>query len=102
MRSLAYGNIQQVKVCSICSLQGHATDMCLTMQEDYIEQANAVNGTFNGKPQRKYDPFSNTYNPGWIDHPNFRYGNPPHQGNQERQFHFHEFQQQPQHNYQAR
>ena len=26
--------------------------------------------------QRKYDPYSNTYNPGWRrDHPNFNYGN---------------------------
>ncbi|KAL0293177.1 UNVERIFIED_CONTAM: Transposon Ty3-G Gag-Pol polyprotein [Sesamum radiatum] len=25
--------------------------------------------------QRRYDPFSNTYNPGWRDHPNLRYGN---------------------------
>jgi hypothetical protein len=38
--------------------------MCLIMQEDYIEQANAVDGAFNGQPQRKYDPFSNTYNLG--------------------------------------
>ena len=48
----------------MCSLQGHASDMCPTMQEDYIEQANAVDGTFNGQAQRKYDPFSNMYNPG--------------------------------------
>ena len=65
VRSLACGNVQQAKVCIICSLQGHASDMCPTMQEDYIEQANAVDGTFNGQPQRKYDPFSNTYNPRW-------------------------------------
>ena len=44
------------------------------MQEDYIEQANAVDGAFNGQPQRKYDPFSHTYNPGWRDHLNLRYG----------------------------
>jgi hypothetical protein len=31
VRSLACGNVQQVKVCSICSLQGHASDMCPTM-----------------------------------------------------------------------
>ena len=46
--SLACGNVQQVKVCSICSLQGHALDICPTMQEDYIEHANAVDGAFNG------------------------------------------------------
>jgi hypothetical protein len=26
-------------------------------------------------PQHKYDPYSNTYNPGWRDHPNLRYRN---------------------------
>jgi len=56
--------------------------MCPTMQEAYIEQVNVVNGAFNGQPQRKYDPFSNTYNLGWRDHPNLRYGNSPQQGNQ--------------------
>jgi hypothetical protein len=91
VHSLACGNVQQVKVCSICSLQGHASVMCPTMQEDYIEQANVVDGAFNGQPQRKYDPFPHTYNPGWRDHPNLRYGNQPQQGNQGRQFHPHGF-----------
>ena len=31
-------------------------------------------GRFPGQ-QRKYDPYSNTYNPRWSDHPNFNYGN---------------------------
>ena len=61
--------------------------MCPTMQEYYIEQAHAVDRGFNEQPQHKYDPFSNMYNPGWRDHPNLRYGNPPQQGNQGRQFH---------------
>ena len=65
--------------------------MCPTMQEDYIEYVHAVDGGFNGQPQRKYDPFSHTYNPGWRDHPNLRYGNQPQQGNQGRQFHPHGF-----------
>ncbi|XP_031108716.1 uncharacterized protein LOC116013208 [Ipomoea triloba] len=42
------------------------------LQYDYCEQANAVGG-FPGQPQRNYDPYSNTYNPGWRDHPNFSY-----------------------------
>jgi len=45
--------------------------MCPTMQKDYIEQANAVDGAFNGHPQHR-------------DHPNLCYGNPPQQGNQGR------------------
>ena len=36
---------------------------------------NAAAG-FTGQPQRKYDPYSSTYNPGWRDHPNLSYGNP--------------------------
>ena len=84
VRSLACGNVQQMKVCSICSLQGHASDMCPIMQEDYIKHVNAIDGAFNGQPQSKYDPFSNTYNPEWRDHPNLRYGNPSQQGNQSR------------------
>jgi hypothetical protein len=64
VRSLACGNVQQVKVCSICSLQEHTLDICPIMQKDYIEQVHAVDGGFNRQPQRKYDPFSNTYNPG--------------------------------------
>ena len=73
VRQIAVGNMQ-VKVCGICSTQGHMTDMCPTLQEDYSENVNAIGG-FPGQPQRKYDPFSNTYNPGWRDHPNFSYGN---------------------------
>jgi hypothetical protein len=50
MHSLACENVQQVKVYSIFSLRGHASDMCPTMEEDYIEQANTVDGAFNGQP----------------------------------------------------
>ncbi|XP_074302229.1 uncharacterized protein LOC141633704 isoform X2 [Silene latifolia] len=39
------------------------------------EQVNALDG-FNNQ-QRKYDPLSNTYNEGWKDHPNLRYGSGP-------------------------
>lgn len=38
------------------------------------EQVNAIGG-FPDPPRQRYDPFSNTYNEGWRDHPNFRYGN---------------------------
>ncbi|KAL2230922.1 UNVERIFIED_CONTAM: Retrovirus-related Pol polyprotein from transposon [Sesamum indicum] len=65
---------QQVKACGICTLMGHATDMCPTLQESTTEHADAVGG-FAGQQQRRYDPFSKTYNPGWRDHPNLSYGN---------------------------
>ncbi|XP_020552909.1 uncharacterized protein LOC105172102 [Sesamum indicum] len=65
---------QQAKACGICTLTGHATDMCPTLQELTTEHADAVGG-FAGQQQRRYDPFSNTYIPGWRDHPNLNYGN---------------------------
>ena len=49
--------------------------MCLTLQEEPIEQVN-VTGGFLGQPQRKYDPYLSTYNLGWRDHPNLSYVNP--------------------------
>ncbi|KAH9679689.1 hypothetical protein KPL71_026230 [Citrus sinensis] len=67
------GNVQQVKTCGICYNMGHLIDMCPTLQEEPVEQANAVGG-FPGMPQRRYDPYAQTYNPGWKDHPNFSYG----------------------------
>ena len=72
------GTPQQVKACGICYDDMHPTDSCPTLQEE----VNAVGG-FQQRP--RYDPYSNTYNPGWKDHPNFRWrdqdqnqqGNPP-------------------------
>ncbi|XP_044511506.1 uncharacterized protein LOC123229651 [Mangifera indica] len=64
-------NHQQVKACDICSNVEHSTDACPTLQEDTREDVNAVGGYQN---QKRYDPYSNTYNPGWRDHPNFSYG----------------------------
>ncbi|XP_021716884.1 uncharacterized protein LOC110684757 [Chenopodium quinoa] len=75
-------NPHQLNACGLCTSMGHPTDACPQLQEEQNEQANALG--FQGQgPQRRYDPFSNTYNPGWRDHPNLRYGNS--QGNQQHQ-----------------
>ena len=39
----------------------------------------------NRAPQR-YNPYSNTYNPGWRDNPAFRWSNNNNGGNQARQY----------------
>ncbi|KAL0419270.1 UNVERIFIED_CONTAM: hypothetical protein Sradi_1340500 [Sesamum radiatum] len=52
-----------VKACGICTSPEHVTDMCPTLQEPPAEHADVVGG-FSGQQQRRYDPFSNTYNPG--------------------------------------
>ncbi|XP_024036967.1 uncharacterized protein LOC112096956 [Citrus clementina] len=72
-QELTSRKVNEVKTCGICYNMGHSTDMCPTLQEEPIEQANAVGG-FPGMPQRRYDPYAQTYNLGWKDHPNFSYG----------------------------
>lgn len=49
----------QEKACGLCSMVGHPTNMCPTMQE---EQVNSIGG--GQGHQRRYDPFSQTHNPG--------------------------------------
>ncbi|KAK8586121.1 hypothetical protein V6N13_130645 [Hibiscus sabdariffa] len=72
------------RVCGICTMPDHPPDSCPTLQE---ETANAV-GNFPGPPQRPYNPYGNTYNPGWKDHPNFSYAQNqrPNQVSQQRPF----------------
>ncbi|XP_051143996.1 uncharacterized protein LOC127260322 [Andrographis paniculata] len=66
----------QVKVCGICTSAGHPTDACPTLQEECAVDVNTANYGMNRPPA--YTPYSNTYNPGWRDHPNLRYGNAQH------------------------
>ncbi|KAL0423744.1 UNVERIFIED_CONTAM: hypothetical protein Sradi_0909200 [Sesamum radiatum] len=73
VKKLAVERTQHVKACGICTSPGHVTDMCPTLQEGPTEHTDAIGG-FSGQQQRRYDPFSNTYNPGWKDHPNLSYG----------------------------
>ena len=69
------GTTQQVTRGGICSKNGHSTDSCPTLHKDNSsEQVNTMGGFQDQLGfQRKYDPYSNTYNPGWRDHPNFSY-----------------------------
>ncbi|KAK4387402.1 hypothetical protein Sango_2346800 [Sesamum angolense] len=71
VKKLAVERTQHVKACG--TSPAHITDMCPTLQETPTEHADAIGG-FSGQQQQRYDPFSNTYNPGWKDHPNLSYG----------------------------
>ncbi|CAN6560086.1 unnamed protein product [Malus baccata var. baccata] len=72
--------VQQVmvapkQVCGVCSMMGHAMDMCPSlMDQGGLEQANALGG-FQGPQRQKYDPYSNNYNAGWRDHPYLKWNN---------------------------
>ncbi|XP_027166240.1 uncharacterized protein LOC113766227 [Coffea eugenioides] len=71
VRQLAIGNASQAKVCGVCTGMGHSTDMCPMIQEKSMEQVNMTGHA--PAPRNQYDPYSNTCNPGWRDHPNFSY-----------------------------
>ncbi|KAM2449544.1 hypothetical protein PS1_019639 [Malus domestica] len=76
--------VQNVAVCGICSTHGHLTDKCPQLIENGgWETLNAVG--FGNQYQPRNDPFSNTYNPGWRDHPNFKWQEPQ-QGQQQSTF----------------
>src|ERR1044072_6486834 len=51
------------QTCDLCGLQSHPAPECPLLTGVPVEQANYVQG----------NPYSNTYNPGWKNHPNFSY-----------------------------
>ncbi|CAN6725359.1 unnamed protein product [Malus baccata var. baccata] len=76
--------VQNVSACGVCSMRGHPTDTCPQLIENGgWETLNA--GGFGQQYQQRNDPFSNTYNPGWRDHPNFKWREPQ-QGQQQNTF----------------
>ncbi|CAN6707353.1 unnamed protein product [Malus baccata var. baccata] len=73
--------IQGPVVCGVCSIQGHVSEKCPQLIENGgWESANAIG--FQGQNQSRHDPYSNTYNPGWRDHPNFKWREPQQPQNQ--------------------
>ncbi|CAN6541991.1 unnamed protein product [Malus baccata var. baccata] len=76
--------VQNVSACGVCSMQGHPTDKCPQLIENGgWETLNAMG--FGQQYQQRNDPFSNTYNPSWRDHPNFKWREPQ-QGQQQSTF----------------
>ena len=59
-----------LQVCSICSQFDHTTNTCPLYSSADQEQANYV-----GQCPPKNNPYSNTYNPRWQNHPNFSWSN---------------------------
>ncbi|CAN6687759.1 unnamed protein product [Malus baccata var. baccata] len=76
--------LQNVSACGVCSMQGHLTDKCPQLIENGGWETLNVVG-FGQPYQQRNDPFLNTYNPGWRDHPNFKWREPQ-QGQQQSAF----------------
>ncbi|XP_026428501.1 uncharacterized protein LOC113324395 [Papaver somniferum] len=49
--------------------------MAAVIIPSYEIEAEQVNAVFPNQQRQRYDSYSNTYNPGWRDHPNFTYVN---------------------------
>ncbi|CAN6583728.1 unnamed protein product [Malus baccata var. baccata] len=80
MTPMAKGmRMKEPSVCGVCSIQGHASEKCPQLiKNGGWESANAIG--FQGQNQPRNDPYSNTYNLGWRDHPNFKWNEPQQQG----------------------
>ncbi|XP_050225511.1 uncharacterized protein LOC126674989 [Mercurialis annua] len=62
--------------CEFCGDFNHSGGECLVTGQALSEQVNYVGGQ-----RQANDPYSNTYNPGWRNHPNFGWRNQEGQGN---------------------
>ncbi|CAA0839065.1 Unknown protein, partial [Striga hermonthica] len=75
-RTMQPAQTMAVDTCGACGAQGHRSEVCPSaFDQDLGEQyadVNALQGYQNWQP---IDPFSNTYNPGWRNHPHFSWSN---------------------------
>jgi hypothetical protein len=55
------------RVCNVCNSFDYFSDSCPNFGAN--EYVNTVG--FPNQPQKRYNPYSNTYSEGWRDHPNF-------------------------------
>jgi hypothetical protein len=60
-------NTLPVESCSVCASPMHLAQNCPSMTVFEMEQVNA----FNSFQKPSSGPYSETYNPGWRNHPNF-------------------------------
>jgi len=66
------GAMFEVEVpCEICGIQGHIPAECQSTFPG-IEHANAMQN-YGPRPPPQNNPYSNTYNADWRNHPNFSY-----------------------------
>ncbi|CAN6544193.1 unnamed protein product [Malus baccata var. baccata] len=81
MKVVKGNKMQRPKVYGVCSMQGHPSEQCPQLiKNGGWENAHAIG--FQDQNQPRNDPFSNTYNLRWRDHPNFKWREPQ-QGQQQ-------------------
>ena len=68
-------NVPNQEVCGICGIFGHGANVCSAVFDSCADEEEQVNALEGFQPRVRNDPFSNTYNPGWRNHPNFSWKN---------------------------
>ncbi|KAG8480531.1 hypothetical protein CXB51_024629 [Gossypium anomalum] len=63
INSLIAKKAKTTRLCGICATLEHTTDACPSLYDYTMAHLDAV-GNFPGPPQRRYDPYANTYSPG--------------------------------------
>ncbi|KAG8496722.1 hypothetical protein CXB51_007918 [Gossypium anomalum] len=76
LNSLVAKKVKLAQLYGICATLEHTTDVCPSLNDDTMAHLDTVRN-FPGPPQRRYDPYANTYNSGWRGHPNLSYGANP-------------------------
>nr|XP_027103201.1 uncharacterized protein LOC113724507 [Coffea arabica] len=70
----------RVKEVKTSSIQQQLSELTSVVRQLAMENTQRAKVNMAGSVpalRRQYDPYFNTYNPGWRDHPNFSYGNKP-------------------------
>jgi len=69
-------NSSAPSLCEICGSIEHISLNC-QVRSPFSQDPNEVNYIQNFNPRSTNDPYSNTYNPGWKNHPNLSYKSNP-------------------------
>ena len=58
--------------CDYCGMNGHSARAFINVEQptSHYKEAHFM-GAYRSKQPVKNDPYSNTYNPGWRNHPKF-------------------------------
>ncbi|KAL0361300.1 UNVERIFIED_CONTAM: hypothetical protein Sradi_3814500 [Sesamum radiatum] len=72
--------IHSIDAISALSVQMNAQMTALTHRIDNLGPANGQMGHLSKTARSNFNPYSNTYNPGWHSHPNFSWSNNQQQG----------------------
>ncbi|XP_020209360.1 uncharacterized protein LOC109794317 [Cajanus cajan] len=92
MEKAKVNSVATNQVCDLCREQGHTAVDCTSIftgeKEDTTEQVAASHNFYDTPRREKSNPYSNTYNPGWKNHPNFSWKNNPVQGTSNQQPNF--------------